>query len=81
LKYRTSGAAAGESLAGRRSQPLSGAGGQQAAGLQGMDQQLQPGAPVAGEFEVSDELALRCTMQAAIERLKFLRSAARRPCG
>ncbi|MDO9619848.1 MAG: glutamine synthetase family protein [Pseudomonas sp.] len=41
-----------------------------AAGLYGIEQQLQPSAPIQGEFEVPDELALPCTMHAAIERLK-----------
>lgn len=40
-----------------------------AAGLYGIEQQLQPSAPIQGEFEVPDELALPCTMHAAIERL------------
>lgn len=41
-----------------------------AAGLHGIEQQLQPSAPIQGEFDVPDELALPCTMHAAIERLK-----------
>jgi glutamine synthetase len=41
-----------------------------AAGLYGIEQQLQATAPIQGEFEVPDELALPCTMHAAIERLK-----------
>lgn len=41
-----------------------------AAGLYGIEQQLRPSAPIQGEFEVPDELALPCTMHAAIERLK-----------
>jgi glutamine synthetase len=41
-----------------------------AAGLHGIEQQLQPSAPIQGEFEVPDELTLPCTMHAAIERLK-----------
>jgi len=41
-----------------------------AAGLYGIEQRLQPSAPIQGEFEVPDELALPCTMHAAIERLK-----------
>ncbi|MGB4073243.1 glutamine synthetase family protein [Pseudomonas sp.] len=40
-----------------------------AAGLHGLEQQLQPSAPIQGEFEVPDELALPCTMHAAIARL------------
>ena len=41
-----------------------------AAGLHGIEQQLQPSAQIQGEFEVPDNLALPCTMHAAIERLK-----------
>ncbi len=41
-----------------------------AAGLHGIEQQLLPSAPIQGEFEVPDELALPCTLHAAIERLK-----------
>lgn len=41
-----------------------------AAGLHGIEQQLQPSEPLQGEFEVPDGLALPCTMCAAIERLK-----------
>jgi glutamine synthetase len=41
-----------------------------AAGLHGIEQQLQPSAPIQGEFDVPDELALPCTLHAAIERLK-----------
>ena len=41
-----------------------------AAGLHGIERQLQPSAPIQGEFEVPDELTLPCTMHAAIERLK-----------
>lgn len=41
-----------------------------AAGLHGLERELQPSAPIQGEFEVPDELALPCTMHAAIERLK-----------
>jgi glutamine synthetase len=41
-----------------------------AAGLYGIERQLQPSAPIQGEFEVPDELTLPCTMHAAIERLK-----------
>ena len=46
-----------------------------AAGLYGIEQQLQPSAPIQGDFEVPDELALPCTMHAAIERLKRSRLA------
>ena len=41
-----------------------------AAGLYGLEQQLQPSAPIQGEFEAPDELLLPCTLHAAIERLK-----------
>ncbi|WP_280328387.1 glutamine synthetase family protein [Pseudomonas sp. BN102] len=41
-----------------------------AAGLYGMEQQLQPSAPIQGEFEAPDELLLPCTLHAAIGRLK-----------
>ncbi|MFN9529534.1 glutamine synthetase family protein [Ectopseudomonas chengduensis] len=41
-----------------------------AAGLHGLERELQPSAPIQGEFEVPEELALPCTMHAAIERLK-----------
>jgi glutamine synthetase len=41
-----------------------------AAGLHGIEQQLQPSAPLQGEFVVPDELLLPCTMHAALQRLK-----------
>jgi len=41
-----------------------------AAGLHGLERELTPSAPIQGEFEVPEELALPCTMHAAIERLK-----------
>ncbi|WP_177412195.1 glutamine synthetase family protein [Pseudomonas cavernae] len=41
-----------------------------AAGLYGIEQELQPSKPIQGVFEVPDELSLPCTMHAAIERLK-----------
>ncbi|WP_420220381.1 glutamine synthetase family protein [Metapseudomonas resinovorans] len=41
-----------------------------AAGLYGIEQQLQPSTPIQGEFEAPDELLLPCTLHAAIERLK-----------
>ena len=41
-----------------------------AAGLYGIERQLQPSAPLQGEFEVPKELTLPCTMHAALERLK-----------
>ncbi|MCY1346768.1 Glutamate--isopropylamine ligase [compost metagenome] len=41
-----------------------------AAGLHGIERELQPSAPIQGEFEVPDALRLPCTMHAAIERLK-----------
>lgn len=42
-----------------------------AAGLHGMEQQLEASAPIQGEFDVPDELLLPCTLHAAIERLKL----------
>jgi glutamine synthetase len=41
-----------------------------AAGLYGLERQLQPSAPVQGEFVVPEELTLPCTMHAALERLR-----------
>lgn len=41
-----------------------------AAGLYGLERQLQPSAPVQGEFAVPEELTLPCTMHAALERLR-----------
>jgi glutamine synthetase len=41
-----------------------------AAGLYGLENGLQPSAPIQGEFEVAKELTLPCTMHAALERLK-----------
>ncbi|WP_436968996.1 glutamine synthetase family protein [Ectopseudomonas hydrolytica] len=41
-----------------------------AAGLHGLEHELQPSAPIQGEFEVPEQLTLPCTMHAAIERLK-----------
>ncbi|QTS89108.1 glutamine synthetase [Ectopseudomonas khazarica] len=41
-----------------------------AAGLHGLERELQPSPAIQGEFEVSEELTLPCTMHAAIERLK-----------
>lgn len=41
-----------------------------AAGLYGIDQQLEPDAAVQGEIHVPDHLALPCTLHAALERLK-----------
>lgn len=41
-----------------------------AAGLHGIEQQLQPTAPIQGEFSVPDELSLPCTLHEALERLK-----------
>ncbi|MNT83520.1 hypothetical protein D3C72_2234030 [compost metagenome] len=35
-----------------------------------MEQQLQPSAPIQGEFEAPDTLLLPCTLHGAIERLK-----------
>jgi glutamine synthetase len=41
-----------------------------AAGLYGIEQQLEPTSPIQGEFEVPDHLSLPCTLHAALERLK-----------
>lgn len=41
-----------------------------AAGLYGIEQQLQPSDPIQGEFAVPDNLSLPCTLHAALERLK-----------
>lgn len=41
-----------------------------AAGLHGLERELQPSAAIQGEFDVPEELALPCTLHAAIERLK-----------
>ncbi|MEX6503100.1 glutamine synthetase family protein [Pseudomonas zhanjiangensis] len=47
-----------------------------AAGLYGIESQRQPSAPLQGEFEVPKELALPCTMHAALQRLKHSSLAA-----
>ena len=41
-----------------------------AAGLHGIEQQLEPTAPIQGQFEVPDALSLPSTLHAALERLK-----------
>ncbi|WP_192886542.1 glutamine synthetase family protein [Pseudomonas baetica] len=41
-----------------------------AAGLHGIEHELEPSAAIQGEFEVPDNLALPCTLHAALERLK-----------
>ncbi|WP_413705523.1 glutamine synthetase family protein [Pseudomonas sp. Pseusp16] len=41
-----------------------------AAGLHGIENGLEPSAPIQGEFQVPDNLSLPCTLHAAIERLK-----------
>ncbi len=41
-----------------------------AAGLYGIENQLEPSEAVQGEFEVPDNLSLPCTLHAALERLK-----------
>lgn len=46
-----------------------------AAGLYGIEHELEPSAPIQGEFEAPDALILPCTMHAAIERLKRSRLA------
>lgn len=41
-----------------------------AAGLHGIEHQLEPTAAIQGEFEVPQALSLPCTLHAALERLK-----------
>ncbi|MBV6287976.1 glutamine synthetase family protein [Pseudomonas aegrilactucae] len=41
-----------------------------AAGLYGIEQQLQPAPAIQGEFEVPEHLSLPCTLHAALERLE-----------
>ncbi|MGC5701272.1 glutamine synthetase [Pseudomonas sp. NFXW11] len=41
-----------------------------AAGLHGIENELEPSAAIQGEFQVPDNLALPCTLHAALERLK-----------
>jgi glutamine synthetase len=41
-----------------------------AAGLHGIENALEPSAPIQGEFVVPDNLSLPCTLHAALERLK-----------
>ncbi|AKT29805.1 Glutamate--isopropylamine ligase [Pseudomonas syringae pv. actinidiae] len=41
-----------------------------AAGLHGIEQRLEPTAPMQGEIQVPKELSLPCTLHAALERLK-----------
>lgn len=41
-----------------------------AAGLYGMERELEPTDPLQGEIEVPDHLSLPCTLHAALERLK-----------
>lgn len=41
-----------------------------AAGLYGIDRQLEPTPPIQGDIQVPDELSLPCTLHAALERLK-----------
>lgn len=41
-----------------------------AAGLHGLQQELQPSAPIQGEFVVPYELSLPCTLHAALQRLQ-----------
>ncbi|WP_174706162.1 glutamine synthetase family protein [Pseudomonas sp. PIC25] len=46
-----------------------------AAGLYGLERELEPSEPIQGEFETPDELRLPCTLHAALERLKRSRLA------
>ena len=41
-----------------------------AAGLYGIEHELEPSEAIQGEFEVPDNLSLPCTLHAALERLK-----------
>lgn len=41
-----------------------------AAGLHGIEQQIEPSPPMQGDLAVPDELSLPCTLHAALERLK-----------
>lgn len=41
-----------------------------AAGLYGIEHQLEPSAPIQGQITVPDNLSLPCTLHAALERLK-----------
>ncbi len=41
-----------------------------AAGLYGIEHELQPSDPIQGDFDVPQELTLPCTMHAAIEKLR-----------
>ena len=41
-----------------------------AAGLYGIERQLEPTPPIQGQFQVPDALSLPCTLHAALERLK-----------
>ncbi len=41
-----------------------------AAGLYGIEHELQPSEPIQGDFDVPQELTLPCTMHAAIEKLR-----------
>lgn len=41
-----------------------------AAGLHGIEQGLEPSAPMQGQIQVPEELSLPCTLHAALERLK-----------
>lgn len=41
-----------------------------AAGLHGIEQQLEPTPAIQGEFSVPESLSLPCTLHAALERLK-----------
>ncbi|WP_263261108.1 glutamine synthetase family protein [Pseudomonas sp. RIT-PI-S] len=41
-----------------------------AAGLHGIERELEPTPPIQGEFEVPENLALACTLEGALKRLK-----------
>ena len=61
-----------ESPAGRRRQPPAIAA-SLAAGLYGLEHELEPSPAIQGEFEVPEELTLPCTMYDALRRLKAAR--------
>ena len=57
-------------LAGADANPYLAIAASLAAGLHGIDNELEPSAAIQGEFEVPDELLLPCTMYDALRRLK-----------
>jgi len=57
-------------LAGADANPYLAIAASLAAGLNGMQRELEPSAPLEGEFVVPEALSLPCTLHAALERLK-----------